>query len=242
MVKQALRALQINGEKPRQKLPITLDILRDLHSTCDILQDGNMLWAAMTMAFYGCLRASEFTTSVSFDSNIHLCNIDVTFGTLENTPFMKVFIKRSKTDQSNRGFTINISCVPDITCAVCAMHKYQSSKPLQIPTAPLFVFASGVPLKKTLFQKNLNLMLSFKNYPINEFSGHSLRIGSATTGASVGLQDWEIKLLGRWTSDAYHRYITASTPLLLQISKRLTNPAPFSQLYNYRNPYITNII
>ena len=242
LMKQAIRALQINGDKPKQKLPITIDVLRDLYTVTNSIPDGQMLWAVMTMAFYGCLRASEFTISGVFDPNINLCIQDVTFYSDNEHKYMSVLIKRSKTDVSNKGFTIYISCVPDVTCAVCAMSIYISTRISQDPHLPLFLYRSNLSLKNSLFRKSLHLLLSMKSYSINQFSGHSFRIGCATTAASVGLQDFQIKLLGRWTSDAYHRYIRATTPLLLNISSSLIQPAPLSQLYNFRNPYLTNLI
>ena len=36
--------------------------------------------------------------------------------------------------------------------------------------------------------------------------------GAATTGALVGMTDYELQLLGRWSSDAYQRYIRAPIP------------------------------
>ena len=119
-VKQAIRCLQINESSPKQKLPITIDVLRDLHEVCSDGSFNNaMLWSAITAAFYGCLRASEFTVPVCFDQNIHLCVENVTFIDDYNQCFMSLFIKRSKTDITNKGFTVNICCVPDITCDVC---------------------------------------------------------------------------------------------------------------------------
>ena len=39
------------------------------------------------------------------------------------------------------------------------------------------------------------------------FSGHSFRAGAATTAVKIRIEDSQKKLLGRWKSDAYHRYI-----------------------------------
>ena len=39
------------------------------------------------------------------------------------------------------------------------------------------------------------------------FSGQSFHIGAATTAAQAGIEDSVVKMLGRWESAAYHRYI-----------------------------------
>ena len=242
-VKQAVRCLQINNSSPKQKLPITISVLRDLHQVCSAGSFNNkMLWAAITTAFYGCLRASEFTVPVTFDPQVHLCVNSVTFTNAYAQSVMSLFVKRSKTDLTNKGFTVNICCVPDITCAVCAMRSYLDTRSCPDPLSPLFVFHNNVPLLNRLFQKHLTLLLSLKGYPTDQYSGHSLRIGSATTAASVGLQDWQIKLLGRWTSESYQRYIRAPIQLVLSLSKRLIQVPTTSQLYDFRNPYLTNVI
>jgi hypothetical protein len=40
-----------------------------------------------------------------------------------------------------------------------------------------------------------------------QYASHSFRIGIATTCAMKGVSDEQIKMSGRWKSDAYDRYI-----------------------------------
>lgn len=39
------------------------------------------------------------------------------------------------------------------------------------------------------------------------YSGHSFRAGSATTASELSFNDWEMKKLGRWKSQAYNIYL-----------------------------------
>eukprot|EP00731_Ephydatia_muelleri_P006557 Em0003g805a len=57
------------------------------------------------------------------------------------------------------------------------------------------------------------------------YSGHSFRIGAATTAASCGLQDSLIKTLGRWESAAYTIYIRTPRTELCGVAAKLVAAA-----------------
>ena len=82
------------------------------------------------------------------------------------------------------------------------------------PISPLF-HTNSVPLTMTLFQKQLKLYISALGFPSQNYGGHSLRAGGATSAAKAGFMDWEIKALGIWVSDAYQRYIRAPREVLV---------------------------
>ena len=66
--------------------------------------DNVLIWASMTLAFYGCLRCSEFTVpdKAKFDPTINLTVGDVLFDqTPEGLNYVQILIKRSKTDKKN---------------------------------------------------------------------------------------------------------------------------------------------
>ena len=55
-----------------------------------------------------------------------------------------------------------------------------------------------------LFLKNL---LEFCGLSSEVFEGHSFRIGAATSAAFRGESDAPIRAAGRWSSDAFRKYI-----------------------------------
>ena len=72
---------------------------------------------------------------------------------------------------------------------------------------PLFVHADGTPLLKQQFVARVRRALSSSGIDPSHYSGHSFRIGAATTAAAAGVPDHVIKTLGRWESSAYLLYI-----------------------------------
>ena len=57
-------------------------------------------------------------------------------------------------------------------------------------------------------------------YDFSMYSGHSFQIGAATTAGSVHV-DHLIKILGRWSSDAYCRYIRTPDLVIKQAQNSL---------------------
>ena len=57
----------------------------------------------------------------------------------------------------------------------------------------------------------------------HHYSGHSFRIGGATSTAVAGLNDYEIKLLGRWSSDCCRCYIRSPLSLFLKVPRHRTH-------------------
>ena len=56
------------------------------------------------------------------------------------------------------------------------------------------------------------------------YSGHSFRIGAATTAAAKGIDADTIRTLGRWSSDTYRWYIQIPRQELAIFSQQIAKP------------------
>ena len=84
---------------------------------------------------------------------------------------------------------------------------------------PLFLRENGLPLTRDVFitwLRNNFARLGLKG----NYSGHSFRIGAATTAAAAGIPDHLIKTLGRWLSNAYQIYIRPPPSILEGVAGR----------------------
>ena len=71
---------------------------------------------------------------------------------------------------------------------------------------PLFMASHGQPVSRTTFTDQLSLALKCGLNPAH-YKGHSFRIGATSHAADRGLSDTQIRVIGRWRSNAFHRYI-----------------------------------
>ena len=198
------------AEPPSQRLPITGDIMRSLHtvwiSECPD-PDNVMLWAAACVGFFGFLREGEFTSpsANAFDPEVHLCLSDIALDSHTSPTMVRLRIKQSKTDPFRLGVDVFLGSTGAIICPIQAIIQYIavcSPNP-----GPLFVTQDGSPLTRAMLVTRLHTALQQAGIPSGQYSGHSFRIGAATTAAKSGMEDSLIQTLGRWKSEAYKIYI-----------------------------------
>ena len=197
---------------PPQK-PFTTVHLRTLlswlqKSTCSTT-DRRLWWSACTLAFFGLLRASEYTaptTSTALPSHT-LFTGDICFSSGYTS--MTVFIKTSKTDPFKVGCSIRIGSTGNVFCPVHALRLYLHTRSTSL-ASPLFVFSDGTFLTCQRFSTFLSSVLQETN-----LNTHSFRIGGASALAAAGYSDAFTQITGRWASDCFKKYIRL-LPSLLQ--------------------------
>ena len=89
-------------------------------------------------------------------------------------------------------------------------------------SGPLFRFKDGHYLTRQRFVEHVRTALQQSGINPAHYSGHSFRIGAATTAAACGLEDSLIQTLGRWESTAYLRYIRIPREQLASVSRCLS--------------------
>ena len=217
------------GQTARTRLPITVQILRDLKAVWPVAPDqfnASMLWAASCMCFFGFLRTGEIVvpSDTEYDKNVHLSVEDVLVDNVMSPKWLEIRIKASKTDPFRKGVSVYIGTSGNNICPVAAILDYRVRRgPC---SGPFFRFSDRRLLTRARFVTQLKEALTTMGVDERNYSGHSSRIGAATTAAACGIQDSLIKTLGRWESAAYTLYIQTPRETLCKVSQTLTTQVP----------------
>ena len=168
------------------------------------------------------LRSSEFTvpSQNQFNPAIHLTTSDIALDNRSLPQLVRITTKQLKTDSFRWGSHIYLERTGHKICPVQAIAAYlaaQSSRP-----GPLFVLPDNKMLTPQMSSSILDNLLIKLNLDATQFNTHSFRIGGATCAKEAGISDLHIKLMGRWKSDVFQKYIQASPQDLAKLSKRLT--------------------
>ena len=174
--------------------------------------------------FFGFLRAGEFTvpSRAQFDPAVHMTPGDVAVDSHASPSLIRLRLKQSKTDPFRRGCDIYLGKTDAELCPVRAMLAYLARRGAE--TGPLFLYEDGFPLSRDRLVTEIRESLTACGRHPDGFSGHSFRIGAATTAASRGLEDSTIQTLGRWRSEAFKRYVRLDAQTLASFSRSLVAP------------------
>ena len=136
-----------------------------------------------------------------------------------NPSMLRVNIKQSKTDPFRKGVAIFVGRTGTQLCPVAALLDYLCAR--WTTPGPLFTFADGRMLNRGRFVERVRDDLSPAG--VDQYCGHSFRIGAAITAAKKGVEDCIIKILGRWESLTYLHYVQLPREQLGGYSKVLAS-------------------
>lgn len=138
------------------------------------------------------MRTGEFTSdSKTFDPARGISFSDLRFSLKYYTPFLK----HSKNDSKGSGVTLTFSKINNNFCPFLSMIKFLKTRPRTSNHAPLFILPNGAPLSNSWFRTHLASALKSCCLSPSLYTGHSFRIGAATTAAERGVSTSAIKIM-----------------------------------------------
>ena len=203
---------RLRGVPVKQKLPITLALLRDIFPFLDHFSSSfdKSFWAAALIAFFGFFRKSTILP-ISAGAPGGICRRDIQ--DLTRVSFDLV-VRHTKTIQfGQRVLTLPfVYCLDQRLCPVRALLSHLTSSPAPLD-AHIFTFlSSGKPclLTHSTFVAKLKSLLIATNHDPNLYSAHSFRRGGSTFAFSVNMPLLHVKMRGDWKSNCVERYIDIS--------------------------------
>ena len=168
-------------------------------------EEGINVKAALCVAFAAFFRPGDFTWD-TWSPESHLLQIARHHVAFHPTS-VTLTLPSSKTDQFRVGTEIYLAEAPSSSiCPVSALRMLFDRFPAP-PLAPLFSRPFNQPFSNTFLLFTMHQLLLNAGIPTFGYSGHSLRKGAAVTADRNGVSKHDIKLLGRWKSDAVDVYI-----------------------------------
>jgi len=182
---------RVKGSHQKAKKPILIDELKLIVNAIDKDKNEKNRFknkALILVGFAGGFRRSELVAIV---------NEDVDFV----PEGVKIFVKRSKTDQSGEGMTKGIPYFLNANyCPVISLKNW--------------IEKSEIKSGKIFDMSDKSVALTIKKYTAlvgldsNKYSGHSLRSGFATSTAELGAEERSIMAMtGHKTTQMVRRYI-----------------------------------
>ena len=148
----------------------------------------------------------------TFNARVHLAWGDVAIR--EDGRMLRIFLKRSKTNQFMRGTEVFFGTINDDVYPVRAIRDYIARRGTS--SGAFFQSAQGLSFTKACFVELVRSALTWAGVPVDGYSGHSFQIGAATAASEAGIPDSVIQALGHWTSPAFLQYIRTPREQLTQ--------------------------
>lgn len=196
------------GFRIDSRLPITSPILtRILEVSGSILPSNywaHLFNAMCTTAFYGFLRIGEVATTSPSCNVLQLNQVSKLVNDLGVCCGFQITLSNYKHCYNQRPFSISLTRRPE-ACPVQTLLSY-----LQVRgghDGPLFQTLDGLPISRRVFNTYLSRVIRTCGLEPSRYKGHSFRIGAASHAAQCGYSDNQIRLMGRWRSDAFKKYI-----------------------------------
>jgi hypothetical protein len=217
---------RINKHMPKQALPITPEILLEIHRVLDFDNQLHIVfWSLFLLAFFLMARKSNLVPDsvIKFDPNKQLCRKDI----LVHKDLLLVCIKWSKTIEC-RERILQIPILKIADSVLCPWTAYTSMCKI-LPAAgesPAFVVKGGSKLQSVTYkqlQTFLKSCITKTGRDSEMYSSHSFRRGGASWAFRANVPSEFIQLQGDWRSDAYKQYLHFEVGDRLQVAHRMSH-------------------
>ena len=201
VVQKMLQGLRKQKGTVDARLPITSHFLSLIHFRApQVLSDHYdvlFIRALALVAFHGFFRMGELV-------NKHARKVIQVDSVRYDQGGMNLIIPCSKTSPGEefvyiRRMTGSAPCPVEATQAFLRMRGNSRG--------PLFARPDGSAPTHSRVSGLLGTIFQACGLDIQRYKGHSFRIGAASEAAQRGFSDAQIRLMGRWKSDAFKKYI-----------------------------------
>lgn len=190
------------------RLPITLPILRNIlqqtPALCSSAYRAYLFKAMCTTAFFAFLRIGEITCCGRSSSVLQIDQVVQLVDNSGTITGVKIKFANFKHSYNQPNVTVTLHRREDI-CPVQSLLAYFACRGGS--PGPLFRTREGLAVSRKQFTEFLAIIFRACGLDSTKYKGHSFRIGAATFAAECGYSDAQIRLMGRWKSDAFRKYI-----------------------------------
>ena len=184
------------------RLPITRPILHRMLRALVVmgfsLYKTTLLRAFFLTMFHAFLRIGEATSKSPASSPIQYADLVI------DTQGAAILLNQFKHSKVPHRVELQRGNDPNV-CPVKALEDFIFLRGRAV--GPLFSTPVGRPYTATAAREDLSSVLSFCGLDNKRYKSHSFRIGAASDAALRGFSDAQIRLMGRWHSDAFRQYI-----------------------------------
>ena len=200
------------SSKSARRPPVTFEMLEQLYQSMGPFSTlDHAVYAAATTMFYGQLRVGEVCATQekysTFNNQLHPTLADLRAPhTLAGSRILHLPCTKTKGTQ---GEDVAICRQDGCTDPINAMRNHMVVNDITDPKIALFSYwDDNIHMRKLLtpskFMKRCNEL--WKNWGHPRFTGHSFRIGGTTHYLLRKVDPNVIRVMGRWSSDAFLRY------------------------------------
>jgi hypothetical protein len=227
--KKNLDNISDRSNNKAKRLPITMNVMRLLKEEIRVwnvsLDQKLLAWAIATVAFHGAFRIHELLCRVEseFDPDFTLLNQDIKVKSDElGAKSLEVKLKCPKENRNGKAVMVDIFESGGTLCPVKAFCRWRERN-IGERNLPVFLDKQGVPITGSKMNMWLKQLLGkHVSYGQGKFTGHSFRIGLATTLGTLGFSTNDIKEAGRWSSNAYEVYMRLPRKRRLAVAQKIS--------------------